>query len=328
MLKEARFYIKKGDSTLQCLLCPMNCLIKEGKAGICRVRQNQGGVLYSTIYEEVAAVHMDPIEKKPLYHFYPGGRILSVGTRGCSFSCKFCQNWSLVEAKTHGHRATSKELVEAAAKQGSIGIAYTYNEPIIWYEFVYDTALLAREGGLKNVLVTNGFINPEPLEEILPLIDAMNIDLKAMKESFYKELCKGKLGPVKDTIKRAASDCLVEVTNLIIPGFNDRTEDIEGLVDFVASINPDIPLHFSRFFPCHELHVSPTPRSTLIRAHELARRKLRYVYLGNLDTEVGEDTFCPNCNSLVIRRRGYFTSLLGLSGKNCSKCNSEIAIAI
>lgn len=326
MLKEARFYIKKGDSKVQCLLCPMNCLLKEGRVGICRVRQNLEGVLYSTIYEEVAAVQMDPIEKKPLYHFYPGSQILSVGTRGCSFSCKFCQNWSLVEAKTHGQRVSAKELVQAASQQGSIGIAYTYNEPIIWYEFVYDSALLAREHGLKNVLVTNGFINPEPLEEIIPLIDAMNIDLKAMKESFYKELCKGKLAPVKETIKRAAGRCLIEVTNLIIPGFNDRGEDIEELVDFVASISPDIPLHFSRFFPCHELQAPPTPQETLLKAYELARRKLRYVYLGNLNAEAGGDTFCPECNSLVISRRGYSTRLVGLAGKRCTECNAEIAM--
>ena len=324
MDKEASFYIKKDGGKVQCVLCPMNCIIKDGKIGICRVRENRGGTLYTTIYEEVAAIHMDPIEKKPLYHFYPGSWILSVGTRGCNMSCRFCQNWDLVEAKARGERVTAEALVKAAIREGSIGIAYTYNEPVIWYEFIFETAILAQKNGLKNVLVTNGFINPEPLEEILPYIDAMNIDLKAIRSPFYAEICKAKMEPVKETIKRTLGRCLIEVTNLIVTNHNDTPEEIEQLVDWVASVSPDLPLHFSRYFPDHEMTDPPTPPETLFMAYEIAKKKLNYVYVGNYFAGEAENTYCPNCGNLLIQRRWYKTQVVGLKGRRCARCNHDI----
>jgi pyruvate formate lyase activating enzyme len=287
---------------------------------------NRGGKLWAHHYGEAAAVALDPIEKKPLYHFHPGETILSVGTQGCNLACEFCQNYHLVNG-TGGMEPLSPEaLVEAARKHRSFGIAYTYNEPFISYEYVLDAARLARAAGLKNVLVTNGYYNPDPFEELLPVIDAMNIDLKSIRDEFYKKLCKARVEPVKATIARAAKICLVEVTNLLVTGENDSDADITDLVDWLAGIDPEIPLHFSAYRPMYKMKNPATPMERLLRAFEIASAKMKYVYLGNVMLDKGQDTLCPNCGARLIRRRGYATTIEKLEGGRCGKCGNKIRL--
>jgi len=282
-MKEALYY-KRAGAGVNCLLCPQRCKIPEGKTGFCKVRRNKGGRLYSLIYGETTSIALDPIEKKPLYHFHPGAQILSLGTKGCNLSCRFCQNWTISQDPNCPTRPiTPKETIAKAKKVDSIGIAYTYNEPFIWYEFIADTARLAREAGFKNVLVTNGFVNQEPLKELLPLIDAMNIDLKSMDDSFYIQHCRGSLYPVLETIKTASKTCHIELTNLVIPTLNDTDEHFERLVDWVEkNAGPQVPLHFSRYFPCNKMDIPPTHIDTLRRAEKIAKTKLKHVHLGNV----------------------------------------------
>jgi pyruvate formate lyase activating enzyme len=324
-MKEAMYWIKKDQEKVQCQLCPHMCVIKPGEEGICKNKKNVDGVLYAHRYGEASAVAMDPVEKKPLYHFYPGRQILSLGTVGCNFSCMFCQNYHLVEGIVSTDMVEPEELVKAAKRHGSIGLAYTYNEPYISFEYVLDTARLMQKEGLKNVLVTNGFYNPEPFEELIPLVDAMNIDLKSMKDEFYKKYCKARLDPVLRTIERAArSNIMVELTNLIITDVNDSDEELKELVDYVAGLGADIPMHFSRYHPAHKLSNPATPEERLYRAYDIAREKLNYVYIGNLWTDVGQDSICPHCGATLVNRRGYSTKIGTLKGDTCSKCNNKV----
>lgn len=325
-LIEARFYKKEAVNKVRCVLCPHRCFIPNNRTGICMARKNVDGILYTMNYGEVTSYAMDPIEKKPFYHFYPGSEIFSIGTWGCNFKCTFCQNWTISQQKVLAENFDKEGIVEMAKAENSIGIAYTYNEPTIWYEFVYDTAKLAKENGLKNVLVTNGFISEEPLKEILPLIDAMNIDLKAGNESFYRELCSGQLPPVMRTIKIAfETGCHIELTTLIIPTLNDRQEELEGIVNWVASISDDIPLHFSRYFPQYKMDLDPTPIETLLTAYEIGKKKLKYVYLGNVASEVGgANTYCPKCKNELIHRDFYIVNIKGLNKNICKNCGEKI----
>jgi len=272
----------------------------------------------------VASAQMDPIEKKPLYHFFPGSSILSLGSVGCNFACAFCQNWSLVTSPVPRTILTATDVVEHARKHGSIGVAYTYNEPFIWYEYLMDAGAAVKEAGLYNVLVTNGFVNPEPLAEILPIIDAMNIDLKAMNDEFYRTHCRGKLEPVQNTIRTASKSCLVEVTNLIIPGHNDADDDFSALTGFIAGTDPDIPLHLSRYFPHRSFTAPPTPQATMMRAFSVAREKLNYVYVGNMRTDEGQDSVCPHCGSMLVRRSGFSTRITGIDGNRCASCGEAL----
>lgn len=292
------------------------------------MRTNRGGILYSDVYERILACNRDPIEKKPLYHFHPGSSILSIGTRGCNQRCDFCQNWQMLETDSPGTYMTSDEIASMAGRGGSIGVAYTYNEPTIWYEFMMECAVKVKGRGLSNVLVTNGFINPEPLEELLPLVDAMNIDVKSMDPEFYRKICKGKLEPVLETCRRAKAKCHVEITNLIIPTLNDSEELIGKLVDFVAELGRDTPLHFSAYYPSYKMTIDPTPLETLEKAYGIAREELDYVYLGNVRAAEYETTFCPSCGGRLVERDGYMTRVVGLEGNRCSHCGSEVSIVI
>lgn len=284
-MQEARYYEKLDEQQVWCHLCPQNCRIKPGMLGYCRARQNQDGVLYTLNYGKLTSWGIDPIEKKPLHRYYPCSLIFSVGTFGCNFRCGFCQNWEIAQGDPATKEVTPEELVEIALearRSGSIGIAYTYSEPMIWYEFVYDTAERAHHEGLKNILVTNGFVQKEPLTELLPFIDAMNIDVKAFTDEFYCKTCKGHLDPVLRTVEIAHQSCHVEITNLVVPEMNDSEEEIRSLVDWIASLDPSIPLHLSRYFPRYKFDQPPTPLATLNRAKEIAMKKLKYVYLGNV----------------------------------------------
>ena len=326
-MKEALYYrknTKEGDNSVSCLLCPHECSIKDGKVGICSVRKNESGVLIPLTYGRPSSIQLDPIEKKPLYHFLPGSKILSIGTSGCNFSCGFCQNWSLVKSDIPHSFLPPEDLPTLAQKHSSIGIAYTYNEPLIWYEYILDAGKAVKEAGLRNVLVTNGFINPEPLDQILPLIDAINIDLKSIDPSFYKKICKGELEPVKETIRRSHDSCLIEVTNLIIPNENDSEDQIKRLVEFIAGIDQNIPLHFSRYFPHRGFSSPPTSPDKLLRAYEIAKTMIHYVYLGNMAADVGQNSLCPHCNALVIERQGYFVKIKKLEGATCGNCGSKL----
>jgi pyruvate formate lyase activating enzyme len=283
-MHEALYYEKLDHNKVHCRLCPNECLIPDGSRGACRVRINKLGTLYTEVYGKTTGIALDPIEKKPLYNYHPGEHILSVGTKGCNLRCDFCQNWHIsqeLDAPTED--IASLQIVEKAKSLKSFGIAYTYNEPFIWYEFVLDTAKLARKNGLENVLVTNGYVNIEPLEGMLPYINAMNIDLKSFNEDFYKKVCKGKLKPILEVIKASAKTCHIELTTLLIPGLNDSETQIEKLVDWIYdNLGAEVPIHFSRYFPCYNLKVKPTPVDTLKMAERIAKKKLKYVYLGNV----------------------------------------------
>jgi len=282
----AAFFNKKEDLKVECSLCPHRCIMEHGKSGVCGTRKNVKGNLYPLNYGKVTSIALDPIEKKPLNNFKPGSMILSAGSFGCNLKCSFCQNWTIAHELSKYYEITPKALVKKALEltsDGNIGVAYTYNEPSTWYEFVYDTSVLVKEAGLDNVLVTNGYIERKPLEKLIPYIDAMNIDLKAYTDSFYKDICKGRLKPVKDTIEFAALKCHVEVTMLIIPGHNDSIEDIALASKWLSSISPDIVLHLTRFFPNYKMRdVMPTPRETLENAKKEALKHLSFVYLGNV----------------------------------------------
>ncbi|HSL91982.1 MAG TPA: AmmeMemoRadiSam system radical SAM enzyme [Candidatus Limnocylindrales bacterium] len=317
----------EGDA-VRCELCPHRCRIADGRQGICRVRENRRGTLFALTYGRVAAVQMDPIEKKPLFHFHPGREILSVGSIGCNFRCGFCQNWHLVLGEAPLSPVEIPELVRAARKSGSLGIAYTYNEPMIWYEFVADCAREFRKAGMANVLVTNGYVSPEPLAELLPLVDAMNIDLKSMDPDFYRKICGATLVPVLDTIRAASRRIHVEVTALLVTGENDSDEAIRKVVDFVAETDPEIPLHFSRYFPQHRFTAPPTPPTRLEAAYRIGREKLSYVYVGNYVLAGSEDTRCPRCGATAVRRHGYRTTVVGLTGNRCSSCTAMLRFVV
>ncbi|WP_066638009.1 AmmeMemoRadiSam system radical SAM enzyme [Desulfolucanica intricata] len=331
-MHEALFYEKKEADLTACRLCPKMCTIREGKSGFCRVRKNNQGTLYAINYGQCTAYALDPIEKKPLYHFYPGTYILSLGTHGCNLRCGFCQNWEIAHSDPRTVSVTPEQIVSAAkqqSKENCAGLAYTYSEPFMWYEFVLDTAKLARKAGLKNVLVTNGYINETPLRQLLPYIDAMNIDVKGFTDNYYKKSCAGHLEPVKRTVEvSAAQNCHVELTTLLVTGLNDSHEEINSLVDWVYGVDKNIPIHFSRYFPNYKLDLEPTPLTTLKMAYEIARKKLSYVYVGNAPELNLSDTRCPACGEVLIERSGYRTEIKGLQEHRCKNCSEKINILI
>ncbi len=323
-MQEAKFYKKQDNRSVICHLCPHECRIPDGGTGICRARINGEGILYAATYGETVTISLDPIEKKPLYHFKPGSRVLSIGHNACNLSCLFCQNYSISQRECPSHHLEPEDIVALCIREKSPAVAFTYTEPLTWYEFVLDCSKALHEAGFASILVTNGYINPEPLEELLPYVDAMNVDLKSMSDEFYRRICGGTLEPVKRTIEYAASRCLVEVTNLIITGENDTEKDIRELVDFVAGIDENIPLHFSRYYPTYKMTNPPTPVATLEMAYRIAKEKLHNVYLGNIISETRSNTYCPNCGELLINRSGYHVSVEKMDDSRCSNCGTTI----
>jgi pyruvate formate lyase activating enzyme len=324
--KQAMYYTKDGDN-IRCLLCPQNCVIKPGRTGLCRVRKNENGVLYSLNYARITALNMDPIEKKPLYHFYPGSRILSAGSYGCNLKCSFCQNYSIAHGTPDSVYISPKDLAErAVAAENSIGIAYTYNEPSIWYEYVLDTARLVKERGLNNVLVTNGYIKAEALKGLLPFIDAANVDIKAFSASYYDSICSGRLSPVLETVKRVAEYCHIEVTTLIVGGLNDKPDELDALGEWVAGINKEIPLHLSRYYPAYHMNRPPTPIEAIEAARDIVKKHLDYVYIGNVPG-TDNNTYCPACGEKLVERDLYSARML-FDGRKCGRCGVSVNMTV
>ena len=324
MMKEALYYLKSEDNAVKCLLCPNFCVIQPGKSGSCRSRDNIDGKLYATNYRQTVSFNLDPIEKKPLYHYHPGSLILSMGPNSCNLHCDFCQNFEISQSSSHTSFLSPEDLLDIILKKRYKQIAFTYTEPFTWYEYILDCGKLFKPNNIKIVLVTNGYINPEPLAELLPYIDAMNIDLKGFDQDFYHKECRGSLQPVLETIKTASMHCHIELTNLLIPNLNDGAEVIEQLVDFVAGVNKQIPLHFSRYFPRWNCNEPVTPMETLLLAYRIAKHKLDYVYLGNIQSGDYANTYCPSCNALLIDRTLDSAICTGLNDGKCSKCGQVI----
>jgi pyruvate formate lyase activating enzyme len=281
-VKECMFYKEVDYGKVECLLCPHNCIISEGKTGVCRVRKNVGGRLISLNYGKISALNLDPIEKKPLRRFMPLTQTLSIGSFGCNMKCPWCQNYNISMETPRTTDMTPQEIVDIALTKKYPSISYTYNEPTVYYEFAYDTARLAKDKGIKNIMVTNGYINEEPLELILPYIDAFNIDLKTYSLKNYKKYCGGGLNEVKNTIKKAATSSHVEITSLMVTGINDDLDDLEEMCKWLASVNAKIPMHLSRYFPMYKYHEPETKASLLYDAEKIAKKYLEYVYLGNI----------------------------------------------
>lgn len=326
MKKKAMYFRKLKDQRVLCELCPHYCVLKEGEYGKCKVRTNTDGELYTINYGDVSSIAIDPIEKKPLYHFYPGGRIISIATYGCNFSCKFCQNYRISQNIVDSSFLSVENLIDVIISTSeNIGIAFTYNEPFIWYEYIFDAVKMLKEKApeKKVVLVTNGFVNEEPFKALLPYLDALNIDLKSNRDEFYKDVCGGRLEPVKKIIE-LAKDTHLEITTLMVTGEVDEEDEIKEIAEFIASINPQIPLHLSRYFPCYNYKEEPTSLSKMLVAQNIAREHLEYVYLGNL-AGVDTNTYCPNCNTLLIERYGYEVRNLN-NNENCLSCGHSLNI--
>ncbi len=318
------------DGQVVCDLCPVGCKLSEGQDGLCQTRGNIGGEMVAKQYGKVVAAAVDPIEKKPFYHYHPGRPILSVAAMGCNLHCQFCQNWTISQQVSGSTTdLTPEDVVATAQRDGSFGIAYTYSEPLVWYEFVSDTAALAHEQGLKNVIVSNGFINREPLRQLLPLIDAANIDLKSMDEDFYRKTCRAGLQPVLDTVDLIhTAGVHLEVTNLVIPGHNDSDGHFRRLAGHMAAIDHDIPLHLSAYRPHYEFNAPATPPQTLLRAARIAHEKLRFVYIGNIMQAGWGNTNCPGCGTTVIERNGYRTNSRLTPEGCCPECRRRLPIVV
>ncbi|MHB1317966.1 MAG: AmmeMemoRadiSam system radical SAM enzyme [Anaerolineae bacterium] len=324
---------------VRCDLCAQRCTIVDGRRGLCQVRENRAGVLYTLVYGELVAQAVDPIEKKPLFHFHPGSRALSIATAGCNLSCTFCQNADISQGlkdglALRGRRTAPEQVVEAAVRERCASIAYTYTEPTIFFEFAYDTGRLAHERGLADVWVSNGFMTPEMLDTVTspdapPLIDAANIDLKAFTETYYRQQCGARLQPVLDNlVQMKQRGVWLEVTTLIIPGLNDAEDELRQIAAFIHdSLSPDTPWHVSRFHPTYRLLDRPsTPVSTLLRAREIGLEAgLQYVYTGNIPGQGGEDTLCPACGATVITRSGFSVHANRAAGGRCARCGGTIA---
>jgi len=330
----ARFWQVTGDGRVECDLCPRHCRLREGQRGFCFVRQNVGGRLMSSTYGRSSGFCVDPIEKKPLYHFHPGSTVFSFGTAGCNLGCQFCQNWDISTARRMDRlmaEASPAEIARAAFGAGCRSVAYTYNDPVIFAEYALDTAAACRPLGLHNVAVTAGYIDPEPRVEFFAAMDAANVDLKSFDPGFYRRLTGGRLEVVLETLRHLvrATSVWTEITTLLIPGLNDSDREIGALAEWVAGeLGPDVPLHFTAFHPDHRLrHVPGTPLSTLRQARDLARREgLRHVYTGNVIDAAGATTFCPGCGEAVVTRRGFAVTShrLGPDGV-CPDCGGRVA---
>jgi pyruvate formate lyase activating enzyme len=331
-LKEAQFYKKLDNQIVQCQLCPRRCAIPPGRRGFCGVRENRAGTLYTLIYAKPVSIHIDPIEKKPLFHFLPSTTAFSIATAGCNLRCKFCQNWEISQAKPEDLEYVyiePKELVRKVKESGAPTIAYTYTEPTIFYEYMLETAKLAHEQGIRNIMHSNGYINEEPLRQLAKYLDAANIDLKGFSDDYYAKLTEATLEPVLKSLKILKETGVhVEITNLVLSGYNDDGDVIRKMCLWIKeNLGPDTPIHFSRFFPMYKMvSLNPTPLETLEKTRQIALDcGLNYVYIGNIAGHPAENTYCPKCKKVVIERRGYFIVQDSIIDGKCKFCGAEIA---
>jgi len=328
---EARYYKKHPDREIECTLCPRFCKLGDKERGYCGVRENMGGTYYTLVYGKACSIAKDPIEKKPLFHYLPKSSALSIATAGCNVNCKFCQNWEISQVRpeqVQNYDFPPRAVVEAAKKYRCEVIAYTYTEPVVFYEYMYDTSLEARKKGVRNAVITGGHINPEPMEELTKVVDAIKVDLKAFSQDFYTNYVRGELQPVLEAIKIVhKSSAWLELVYLVIPTLNDSSDEIRKMCQWIMKeIGPDVPLHFSRFVPMYLVkNLPPTPLSTLEKVRKIALEEgINYVYIGNVPGHSAESTYCPNCKKIVIERRGYSIGKIALKGGRCKYCNNPI----
>jgi len=332
-MMEAMLYEQLPQENVKCNLCAHRCVIQNSKKGICRVRENIGGKLYVMNYGKLIAQHVDPIEKKPLFHFYPGSTSYSIATAGCNFQCEYCQNYDISqmpfrENRIIGQDSAPEETLMQAIQHGCKSIAYTYTEPTIFYEYAFDVAQLAHDKNIKNIFVTNGFITSEALQKIAPYLDAANVDMKSISNNFYKKICKAKLPPVLDTIKILNQlGIWIEVTTLVIPTLNDTEQEFHLIAEFIMSVSIEIPWHISAFYPAYKLkYLPPTPLAVLIKAREIGLKTgLNNVYLGNVTNNVTADTRCPGCGQILIERTNFWIIKNKIQDGHCPNCGREIA---
>lgn len=346
-MHEALLYEKLPNKSVHCFLCAHRCLILPDKRGICSVRENRNGILYTLVYGKAIAAHVDPIEKKPLFHFLPGTKSFSIATAGCNFRCEFCQNWEIsqiskprtdsVRGKEPGGQIIGQDLppeevVKQAIETGCQSIAYTYTEPTIFFEYAYDTAKLAKKKGLANIFVTNGYQTAETIQKMKGVIDAANVDLKSFSDDFYRKVCGARLKPVLESIENLfRAGIHLEITTLLVPGRNDTEKEITQISKFISNLSSEIPWHISRFHPDYRMKNDPsTPLKTLEQAYKIGSSAgLNYVYLGNILTETGENTYCPKCQTLNVQRVGYQTQILAIDAKGyCSNCGQNLHLRL
>jgi pyruvate formate lyase activating enzyme len=333
MSVEAKYYSKNSKKGVACLLCPFLCNIKENKFGRCNVRVNENGVLFAKSHSRVTSLNLDPIEKKPLYHFYPGSKILSIGSYGCNFKCNNCQNWEIAQCNPRvlpNYKYLSPDdLVNVALQQKeSVGVAFTYNEPVIWFEYILELAPLLKNNNLKTVLVSNGYINKQPLKELLPFIDAFNIDVKGFSKKFYKSYLQAKFKPLLKNLEAIKKyNKHLEITFLLIPNVSDNESDFKQMVSFIKNnLGSNTPLHISRYFPRYKSTMAATDPKDIHHFYSIAKSELPYVYMGNLQSNEGGNTHCGNCNTLLIERKAYATKIIKLNDDgSCGTCGASVA---
>lgn len=329
---KAQHWIPAQNKNVICQLCPHNCQIENGKKGDCKVRKNIDGFLYTESYGRLEAINIDPVEKKPLYHFYPTSKTLSIGTNGCNLHCSFCQNFELSQCSPKNTKFTRinepEQIVDKALISKNVNsISYTYNEPTVFYEYMIDTALEARKNDLKNIVISNGFMNRDPLETLIHHTDAFNIDLKAYNNNFYKRYTKAFIKPVLQTLKAIAkSECHLEITNLLIPGHNDNIAEYENMCKWIGQeLGKDIPLHISKYYPKYLLNEPPTPPELMFECYDIASKYLNFVFLGNMATEKHSNTYCPQCKSTAIERTYYAVTFKNINNDGfCTQCGHKI----
>ncbi len=327
-------YFKKVDNSVICILCNHYCKIDEKSFGICKVRTNQNGKIYSLVYGKAIAKNIDPIEKKPIYHFFPGTYTYSIATVGCNFQCLHCQNYEISQfprlnnGYIYGKDLLPEEIIKEVKTNHIKSISYTYTEPTIYYEYARDIGILAKQNQIKNIFVSNGFMSKEVVEDLKEWLDAINIDIKSFSEKFYKKICKASLKPILENVEKLKSYGIwVEITTLIIPGYNDSYDELKSIAKFIKSIDKNIPWHVSAFYPTYKLtDAPPTSPETVIKAREIGFEEgLNFVYTGNIRDYQGSNTYCPNCQSLLIKRYGYFVEIVNLKNGKCEKCNTKLS---